>query len=279
MSVPADRVPRLPLRGGGAIPQLGLGVFQVPSEDTREVVARALGAGYRHVDTAAAYGNEAGVGEALRAAGLARDEVFVTTKLWNDDHGHEAARRACETSLRRLGLDRIDLYLIHWPVPARDRYAETWQALVELQSRGLARAIGVSNFGPAHLERIVEATGVVPAVNQVELHPGLQQRDLRRVHGEMGVVTEAWSPLAQGRALGDPAVAEVGERHDRTPAQVVLRWHLQHGHVVIPKSVTPARIDENLDVFDFALTEAEMSRIDALDSGERIGPDPESFGA
>jgi diketogulonate reductase-like aldo/keto reductase len=277
MSASVTKVPQVPLAGGVEIPQLGFGVFQVPPADTAEVATRALLAGYRHIDTAAAYGNEAGVGQAVRAAGLARGEVFLTTKCFNDDHGYEEARHACHASLERLGVDYIDLYLIHWPVPARDRYVETWKAFVELQAEGRVRAIGVSNFNAPHIERLIAETGVAPAVNQVELHPRFQQAGLRREHAELGIVTEAWSPLAQGRVLGDPAIVEIAAAHDRTAAQVVLRWHLQLGNVVIPKSVTPARIEENFDVFDFHLTPGEMEAIEALDAGERTGPDPETF--
>ncbi len=271
-------IPALPLGGGATIPQLGFGTFQVPPGDTAAVVARALQAGYRHVDTAAAYRNERGVGEALRTCGLPRGELFVTTKCWNGDHGREAARRACERSLERLGLDHVDLYLIHWPVPARDRYVDTWRALVDLHADGLARAIGVSNFQPAHLDRIVAETGVTPAVNQVELHPYLQQPALRAHHERLGILTEAWSPLGQGGALlEDPVVAQLAGRHGRTPAQVLLRWSLQLGHVAIPKTVTPARMAENLDVFGFTLDEEDMAALAALDRGERIGPDPDTF--
>ncbi len=277
MPSPITQVPTIALRGGVEIPQLGFGVFQVPPQDTAEVTTRALLAGYRHIDTAAAYRNEAGVGQALHAADVDRDEVFITTKCFNDDHGYDAAQRALKDSLDRLELEHVDLYLVHWPVPSRDRYVETWQALVELQAQGLARAIGVSNFQPAHLERIVRETGVTPAVNQVELHPRFQQAGLRREHRELGIVTEAWSPLAQGQVLDDPAIVEIAEEHDRTPGQVVIRWHLQLGNVVIPKSVTPARIEENFDVFDFHLAEREMAAIEELDAGERIGPDPDEF--
>jgi diketogulonate reductase-like aldo/keto reductase len=277
MSSPATEVPGVPLRGGASIPQLGLGVFQVAPERTAEVVGWALDAGYRHIDTAAAYRNEAGVGEAVRASGLDRNDVFVTTKCWNGDHGREAARRACTASLERLGLGHADLYLIHWPVPAQDRYAETWQTFVELQEEGLVREIGVSNFSAAHLERVVADTGVTPAVNQIELHPYLQQEALRREHADRGIVTEAWSPLGQGAVLRDPVITAIAERHGRTPAQVVIRWHLQLGNVVFPKSGSPDRIRENLDVFGFALTDADMEDIGGLDRGERFGPDPETF--
>jgi diketogulonate reductase-like aldo/keto reductase len=277
MPSPITQVPTISLRGDVEIPQLGFGVFQVPPEDTAEVATRALLAGYRHIDTAAAYRNEAGVGQALRAADVDRDEVFITTKCFNDDHGYDAAKRALKDSLGRLELEYVDLYLIHWPVPSRDRYVETWQALIELQAQGLARAIGVSNFQPAHLERIVRETGVTPAVNQIELHPRFQQAGLRREHAELGIVTEAWSPLAQGQVLDDPVITEIAQEHDKTPGQVVIRWHLQLGNVVIPKSVTPARIEENFDVFDFHLADREMAAIEELDAGERIGPDPDEF--
>jgi diketogulonate reductase-like aldo/keto reductase len=277
MTSPTQDVPLVPLPGGEEIPQLGFGVFQVPPRDTAEVVTRALLAGYRHVDTAAAYGNEAGVAQAIHAAGLERDEVFVTTKCSNDDQGREQAKRALRASLERLEMEHLDLYLIHWPVPAHDRYVETWEAFVELQAEGLARSIGVSNFQPPHLERVIEATGVTPSVNQVELHPRLQQTGLRREHEELGIVTEAWSPLAKGRALDDPAIVAIAERHGRTPGQVVIRWHLQLGNVVIPKSVTPERIEENFAVFGFELGADEMEAIAALDAGERTGPDPDTF--
>jgi 2,5-diketo-D-gluconate reductase A len=278
MSSSTDQVPRIPLRGGIDIPQLGFGVFQVPPEDTAAVTARALDVGYRHIDTAAAYENEAGVGEAVRASGLERGEVFVTTKCPNDRHGYDEARGAFAESLERLGLGYVDLYLIHWPVPARDRYVETWKAFIDLQSEGLARAIGVSNFQPAHLVRVIDETGVTPAVNQIELHPRLQQSELRREHAQLGIVTEAWSPLAQGRVLDDPAITRIAEEHGKTPGQVVIRWHLQLGNVVIPKSVTPERIAQNFDVFGFELSDDEMAAIEALDAGERTGPDPDRFG-
>ncbi len=277
MSPSLSQDQRLPLRDAGEIPQLGYGVFQVPPDDTVDVVTRAFGAGYRHIDTAAAYRNEAGVGQAVHASGLEREEVFVTTKCFNDDHGYEEARHAFKASLDRLGLEYVDLYLIHWPVPSRDKYVDTWRAFIELQSEGLVRSIGVSNFHQPHLERLISETGVTPSVNQIELHPLFQQTGLRREHEELGVLTEAWSPLAQGQVLDDPSLAEIARAHDKTPGQVVIRWHLQLGNVVIPKSVTQERIEQNLDVFDFELSEAEMEAIEALESGERIGPDPETF--
>ncbi len=278
MSSTTSPVPNVPLPDGVELPQLGFGVFQVAPEDTIAVVLRALETGFRHVDTAAAYQNEAQVGQALRASGLSREELFVTTKCWNDDQGFERAKRALEASLDRLELDAVDLYLIHWPAPSQDLYLETWRAFIELKADGLVRAIGVSNFQPAHLARVVEETGVTPAVNQIELHPRLQQPGLRREHADRGIVTEAWSPLAQGQVLDDPVVTGIAEAHERTPGQVVLRWHLQLGNVVFPKSVTPARIRENFELFDFELRSEEMAAIDALDAGERIGPDPDSFG-
>jgi 2,5-diketo-D-gluconate reductase A len=272
-----DQIPRISLRPDVAIPQLGFGVFQVPAKETEEAVARALDAGYRHIDTAAAYRNEGPVGQAIRASGIPRGEIFVTTKCFNDDHGHDKAKKACKQSLERLELEHIDLYLIHWPVPAHDLYVETWQAFVEVQSEGLVRAIGVSNFQPAHLERLVAETGVTPAINQVELHPYFQQVGLRHEHDELDIVTEAWSPLGQGLELKDPVIVEIAAAHSRTPAQTIIRWHIQLGNVVIPKSVTPERILENIDVFDFDLTDAEMDAIRALDAGRRIGPDPDTF--
>jgi 2,5-diketo-D-gluconate reductase A len=277
MSSTPGGVPDIPLRGDVAIPQLGFGVFQVPADETAAATTHALEAGYRHIDTAAAYRNEAAVGQAVRASGVGREDVFITTKCFNDDHGYEQAHRACKASLGRLEVDYIDLYLIHWPVPSQDRYVETWKAFIDLQAQGLVRAIGVSNFQPAHLERIIAETGVTPAINQVELHPRLQQPGLRREHAELGIVTEAWSPLAQGQVLEDPTIVQIAEAHGKTPGQTVLRWHLQLGNVVIPKSVTPARIRENLDVFDFHLSGSEMEAIEALDAGERIGPDPDTF--
>ncbi len=265
------------LGDGVAIPQLGVGVFQVPPEETAENVRVALEIGYRHVDTARVYRNEAGTGEGIRASGLDRSEVFLTTKCWNSDQGFDEARAAAARSLERLGFDYVDLYLIHWPAPAQDRYVDTWRAFIELWKEGATRAIGVSNFQPAHLARIIEETGVTPSVNQIELHPYLQQSELRRFHAEHGIVTEAWSPLAQGAVLDDPVIVELAQRHGKTPAQVVVRWHVQLGNVVFPKSLSPERLRENLDVLDFELSDEDMSAIEGLDRGERVGPDPDVF--
>ncbi|MEU6850008.1 aldo/keto reductase [Actinacidiphila alni] len=261
------------------MPQLGFGVWQVPDDEAEQAVATALDAGYRSIDTAAIYGNEKGTGRALAASGLPREELFVTTKLWNSDHGADLAPAAVEASLDRLGLDYVDLYLIHWPQPSLDAYTETWRALEKIAADGRARAIGVSNFQPAHLRRVLAEGSVVPAVNQIELHPNFPQAELRALHAEHGIATEAWSPLGQGKGLLDsPVIGAVAARHGRTAAQVVLRWHLQLGNVVIPKSVTPSRIRENLDVFGFALTDADLAELANLDNGTRLGPDPDAFG-
>jgi 2,5-diketo-D-gluconate reductase A len=277
MTPQTDTVPKISLHDGVEIPQLGFGVFQVPPEDTVEVTMQAFEAGYRHIDTAKAYQNEAQVGQAFRASGLDRDEVFITTKCFNDDHGYEQAKEAFRASLDRLELDFVDLYLIHWPVPSQDKYVETWKAFIDLQRDGLVRSIGVSNFQPAHLHRIIDETGVTPSVNQIELHPRLQQPGLRREHEDLGIATEAWSPLAQGEVLDDPVIERLAEAHDKTTGQVTLRWHIQLGNIVFPKSVTPERIKENFDIFDFHLSDDEMAEIEQLDAGERIGPDPDTF--
>jgi 2,5-diketo-D-gluconate reductase A len=268
-------VPQLEMNDGQRMPQLGFGVFQVPPDETAEAVLQALGAGYRAIDTASAYGNEEGVADAIARSGLPREEVFVTTKVWNGDHGRARARAGFERSLQALRSEYVDLYLIHWPQPARDLYLETWETLIELRNSGRARSIGVSNFLPEHLGRIIGATGVIPAVNQIELHPWLQQAELRASHADHGILTEAWSPLARGGdLLREPAVEEVAAAVGRTPAQVVLRWHVQLGNAVIPRSVTPSRIEENFRIFDFALDDDQMRTIAALDAGRRIGPDP-----
>lgn len=269
-------IPTLVLNNGVEIPQLGYGVYQVPPHQTRDAVLTALDAGYRHVDTATLYGNEVGVGEAVRDSGLLRDEVFVTTKVWNSDQGYDATMRAFEASMKRLGFEVLDLYLIHWPAAAQDRYVDTWRAMERLYLDGRIRAIGVSNFQPAHLRRILHETEVVPTVNQVELHPYLQQEELRRLHDELGIRTEAWAPIARGgELLQEQVIAELAEKHNRTPAQVVLRWHVQQGTVVIPKSVTPSRVRENTEIFDFELEDLDMAAIASLDRGHRTGPHPD----
>jgi 2,5-diketo-D-gluconate reductase A len=272
-------VPTVELNDGVEIPQLGFGVFQVPPEETQEVVEEALASGYSHIDTAAAYRNEDGVGAAIAASGCSRENLFVTTKLWNSEQGYDSTRRAFEKSRERLGLDRIDLYLIHWPMPGEDRYLDTWRAFERIQEEGLARSIGVSNFRIEDLERLRREADHLPTVNQVELHPRLQQKELRAWHAELGIATEAWSPLAQGALLSDPTIETIAAHHERTPAQAILRWHLQLGNVVIPKSVTPERIRENIDLFDFELGDDDMAALARLDSGERTGPDPATFSA
>ncbi len=273
-----SKVPSVILNNGVAMPQLGFGVWQVPDDEAAKAVATALEAGYRSIDTAAVYENERGTGEAVAASGIPREELFVTTKLWNSEQGHDSTLRAFDASLERLGLDYVDLYLIHWPVPAKDAYVDTYKALEKILADGRAKAIGVSNFLPEHLERLTAETSVVPAVNQIELHPQLAQAESRARHAELGIATEAWSPLGQGRGLLDvPALVAIGRKHGRTPAQVVLRWHLQLGNVVIPKSVTPSRIRENIEVFDFELDAEDLAAIGALDEGRRLGPNPAEF--
>ncbi|MEU2787972.1 aldo/keto reductase [Streptomyces sp. NPDC007100] len=273
-----SKVPHITLNNGVAMPQLGYGVWQVPDDEAATAVGTALEAGYRSIDTAAIYGNEEGTGKALAASGIAREELFVTTKLWNDAQGYDSTLRAFDESLDKLGLEYVDLYLIHWPMPAKDTFVDTYRAFEKIYEEGRAKAIGVSNFQPAHLERLLGETSVVPAVDQIELHPQLQQSEARAFHARHRIATEAWSPLGQGKdLLQDSTITGLAGKYERTPAQIVLRWHLQLGNVVIPKSVTPSRIKENIDVFGFELDDADMAAIAALDSGTRLGPDPDAF--
>jgi len=273
----ATSIPAVTLHDGVEIPQLGFGVFQVPPEKTQEAVEEALEVGYRHIDTAAAYRNERGVGAAIAASGIPRGEIFVTTKLWNSAQGYESTLGAFQKSIDRLGIDYVDLYLIHWPVPTEGRALDTWRAFEKIHEEGGSRTIGVSNFRVEDLEQLEREAEVLPTVNQIELHPHFPQAELRAWHAEHGIATESWSPLAQGNLLANETIAAVAARHDRTPAQAILRWHLQLGNVVIPKSVTPKRIRENFELFDFELSEDDMTEIAALDVGQRIGPDPASF--
>ena len=273
--------PTIPLNDGTTIPQLGFGVFKVEPAETADVVRQALEVGYRHLDTAQMYGNEAGVGQAIRESGLDRDEVYVTTKLNNGAHRPDDARRAFEESLSALGLEQVDLFLIHWPLPTRydGDYVSTWRTLVELRDSGRARSIGVSNFHPAHLDRIVAETGVVPAINQIEVHPFLPNEAARAANARHGVLTEAWSPIARGRVVGDPVIEKVAARRGRTPTQVTLRWHVQRGDIVIPKSTKVERMRENFALFDFELDDDDMTALSALDEGEagRTGPNPDTM--
>jgi 2,5-diketo-D-gluconate reductase A len=270
-------VPNVTLNNGVEIPQLGFGVFQIEPKDTQEAVLAALEIGYRHIDTAQMYGNEKEVGQALRASGLPREEVFVTSKLNNGYHAYGDALSAFARSLDDLGLEYLDLFLIHWPLPGVGDFTETWKALEEVYRSGRSKAIGVSNFNPHHLNRLFQETQVVPAVNQIEIHPYLTQDDVRAFDIDHGIANEAWSPIAQGKVLDDPVIASVAERLGRTSAQVTLRWHIQRGDIVFPKSVTRSRIEENFRIFDFELTAEDMAAITSLDRGERTGPDPDTF--
>jgi diketogulonate reductase-like aldo/keto reductase len=272
-------VPTIDLNDGRPMPQLGFGVWQVPNHEARSIVTEAIAAGYRSIDTAAAYGNEEGVGEAVRASSAPREELFITTKLWNNNHGYDAALAAFDQSLARLKLDFVDLYLIHWPLPQGEAYLDAWRALIRLREDGRVKSIGVSNFTIPHLRRLMDETGVVPALNQIELHPRFQQRELRAFHAEHGIATESWSPLGQGTLMTDETLAGIGRKYGKTPAQVILRWHLDNGLIAIPKSATPARIRENIDVFGFTLAAEDMAVLEALDDKSgRVGPHPDSFG-
>ncbi len=274
-------IPNLTLNDGRTIPQLGLGVYQVDPGDTERVVSQALEVGYRHIDTAQMYGNEDGVGKAIAAADLDRHELFITSKLNNGFHRPEDARREFDTSLARLGLDQIDLFLIHWPLPTRydGDYVSTWKTLIEFKESGRARSIGVSNFQVDHLATLAAQTSVVPAVNQIEVHPYFGNAEVRAANSAAGITTEAWAPIAQGAALDEPAITEIASKLDRTPAQVILRWHIQRGDVVFPKTVTPSRMAENFAIFDFELGSDDVALIDGLDQGEegRRGPNPSQF--
>jgi len=271
-------VPTISLNNGVEIPQLGFGVFQIDPDETKDATLAALEVGYRHIDTAQMYGNEKGVGEAIRESDIDRDEIFVTSKLNNGFHAHDDAISAFEGTLEALGLDRIDLFLIHWPLPGIDvDFVETWKALEEVYRDGRARSIGVSNFQPTHLRRVLQEGEIAPAVNQIEVHPYLTQEDVRAVNAEHGVATEAWSPIAQGLVLDNPVITGIASDHDKTPAQVVLRWHVQRGDIIFPKSVTRERVEENFDLFDFELSDQEVGFISALNKDERTGPNPDEF--
>jgi 2,5-diketo-D-gluconate reductase A len=271
-------VPDVRLNSGASIPQLGFGVFQIDPQDTAKTVQTAFEVGYRHIDTAQMYGNEAEVGEAIANSGLPRDEIFVTTKCNNSNHGYDDSQRALDESLAKLGLEYVDLYLIHWPLPGKDLYVETWKGFEQAAKDGKARSIGVSNFKTHHLDRLARETGTTPAVNQIELHPHLQQPEMREYHRQHGIATEAWSPIGQGKGVIDEdRIVAIAKGHDKTPAQVTLRWHIQLGNIIFPKSVTDHRIRENFDIFDFELTDEEMSAIGGLDQGKRLGPDPDQF--
>lgn len=273
-----SKVPPIILNNGVEMPQLGFGVWQVPDDEAERAVATALESGYRSIDTAAIYGNEEGTGKAIAASGVPREELFVTTKLWNSDQGYDSTLRAFDASLEKLGLDHVDLYLIHWPMPSRGTNIDSFKAFEKIYADGRAKAIGTSNFLPDHLAKLIDETSVIPAVNQIELHPHLQQQAAREFHAEQGIATEAWSPLGQGKGLLEvPAIVAIAQKHGRTPAQVVLRWHIQLGNVVIPKSVTPSRIKENIEVFDFSLDTEDIAAISALNEDRRLGPDPATF--
>lgn len=274
-------VPTLALNDGATIPQLGFGVFRVDPDETERIVSDALEVGYRHIDTAAVYGNEAGVGRAIEASGIPRDELFITTKLWNSDQGTQSAFDAIDLSLEKLGLSHVDLYLIHWPVPSRDLYLETWLALEKIKESGKTRSIGVSNFRATELDRLIAGSSTVPVVNQIELHPAFTQSELRAADAARKIVTESWGPLGHARVdlMGLGPVTAAANAHDVTPAQAILRWHIQHGLVVIPKSNHRERMAENFDIFGFELTDGEMAAIDSLDTGVRVGGDPDVVGA
>ena len=273
-----SNVPGITLNSGAAIPQLGFGVFQIDPEDTAESVQAAFDAGYRHIDTAQMYGNEAEVGQAVANSGIDRGELWITTKCNNSNHGYDDAQTALDESLRKLGTDHVDLYLIHWPLPGKDLYVETWKGLEKALADGKARNIGVSNFTEEHLERLLQESETVPAVNQIELHPHMQQMAMRSYNQRKDIATEAWSPIGQGKGLLDaPELDGIAKKHDKSAAQVVLRWHIQLGNIIFPKSVTRERVQENMDIFDFELSDEEMESIAEMEKAERLGPDPDKF--
>ncbi|HUH67826.1 MAG TPA: aldo/keto reductase [Mycobacterium sp.] len=265
------------LNDGNSIPAVGLGLFKVPPADTEQAVAAALRAGYRHIDTAAMYGNERETGRAVADSGVPRDQLYLVTKLWNADQGYDTTVAAFDASMDRLGLGYLDLYLIHWPMPQLNKFVDTFKAFAHLRDQGRIRSIGVSNFEPEYLKVLIDATGIVPAVNQIELHPRLPQTELREVHAQLGIATEAWAPLGQGSLLTHPTITSVADECGQTTAQVLIRWHIQLGNIVIPKSVNPKRIVSNFDVFDFELSADQMAAISALDDGTRLGPNPRTF--
>lgn len=271
-------VPAVKLNDGNYIPQLGYGVWQIGNDEAISAVSEALKVGYRHIDTAAIYGNEEGTGKAINESGIARSDIYLTTKLWNKEQGFESTLKAFDESLRKLGTEYVDLYLIHWPLPSKDLFMETWRAFIKIKEEGRAKSIGVSNFRTADLERILKESDVVPVLNQIELHPQFQQDELRLFHSKHNIATEAWSPLGQGTILENTTLKTIAEKHGKSVAQIILRWHIETGNIVIPKSVTPARIKENFEVFDFSLNGTDHDAITKLDKTEgRIGPNPATF--
>lgn len=277
MSIDPRTVPAVALNDGTTIPQIGFGLWQVPPNEAEAATAEALRVGYRHLDSAAVYANEAEAGAALAKSGLAREDVYVTTKLWNPDHGYDEAMRAFDTSMTKMGFEQLDLYLIHWQCKQHGKFIDTWRALIDLQKSGRVKSIGVSNFKEPALRQLIDATGVIPVLNQIELHPWLPQLDMRAVHAEYGIATESWSPLASGQLIDDPTLAAIAAKHSKSTAQVMIRWHLQQGLIVLPKSVTPSRIAENIDVFGFQLDDEDMATIAGMENGHRTGPDPDDF--
>ena len=277
MSIDPRTVPAVALNDGTTIPQIGFGLWQVPPNEAEAATAEALRVGYRHLDSAAVYANEAETGAALAKSGLAREDVYVTTKLWNPDHGYDEAMRAFDTSMTKMGFEQLDLYLIHWQCKQHGKFIDTWRALIDLQKSGRVKSIGVSNFKEPALRQLIDATGVIPVLNQIELHPWLPQLDMRAVHAEYGIATESWSPLASGQLIDDPTLTVIAAKHSKSTAQVMIRWHLQQGLIVLPKSVTPSRIAENIDVFGFQLDDEDMATIAGMENGHRTGPDPDDF--